>query len=101
MRQLVEQGIHKKHYTVPLFILVHYWPGDKRTRDVPGMVDALFHILQRIKFVADDGQFKHVEWIEEEMDRANPRVWCEVRMRERLTDRIYVAHPDQDQESGG
>ena len=98
IRQLVEQGLHKRKYTVPLFILIHYWPGDKRTRDVPGMVDALWHVLQKVGFVEDDSQFKHVEWIEEEVDRDNPRVLCKVRMRERFTDPLYMPHQDQDEE---
>lgn len=38
---------------------IRYWPNDKRTRDVPGMEDALYHCLERAGIIANDGQIKH------------------------------------------
>ena len=57
-----------------LSIEVLYWPGDLRRRDVPGMVDALFHVIEKAGIVRDDAQLKHVHFWTQELDRTNPRV---------------------------
>ena len=52
---------------------IDYWPGDLRRRDVPGMVDALWHCFERAGIVKDDKQFTQVYWVTRELDRENPR----------------------------
>lgn len=42
---------------------VDYVPGDKIRRDVPGMLDALCHLIERAGLVLDDAQVKSVKWI--------------------------------------
>ena len=49
-----------------------YTPGDRRTRDVPGMLDALLHLIVKAGLVVDDGQVWGVTWRREEMDRNKP-----------------------------
>ena len=59
---------------LPLTITVYYVPGDARRRDVPGMLDALFHVLERAGVVEDDAQIQYVEWATHAIDRETPRV---------------------------
>ena len=49
-----------------------YTPGDRRVRDVPGILDALCHLLMQANIVEDDGLIRNVEWIERVMDRKHP-----------------------------
>lgn len=43
-------------------VLVRYTPGDKRRRDVPGMIDALWHLMEKFGMVDDDARFRHLSW---------------------------------------
>lgn len=52
---------------------VEYWAGDKRRRDVPGMADAIFHVLERGNIVRDDSLITDVVWTFRGLDRENPR----------------------------
>ena len=47
----------------PVALSVEYTPGDKIRRDVPGMLDAICHILERSGLVLDDAQVKMVKWM--------------------------------------
>lgn len=62
MNQLWEQN-SRPTITKPCSIVVHYTAGDNRRRDVPGMMDALWHCLERAKIVSDDKFFANVKWI--------------------------------------
>jgi len=55
-----------------------YFPGDLRRRDVPGMIDALFHVLERFGLVKDDSLIVDVTWKKWPLDRENPRVIVEI-----------------------
>lgn len=55
-----------------------YFPGDLRRRDVPGMIDAIFHVLERLTLVKDDSLIKDVTWTTWPLDRENPRVIVEL-----------------------
>lgn len=46
----------------PLAMHVKYGARDKRTRDISGMVDALFHLLTYAELIEDDGQIKTLTW---------------------------------------
>jgi hypothetical protein len=64
---------------------VLYWPGDRLRRDVPGMMDALCHLLEHcpvcrkknkacsIPVVLDDSLLAEWSWKTMELDRARPR----------------------------
>lgn len=60
-------------YVGPLHLIVDYVPGDRRKRDVPGMLDALLHVLERGKCMLDDAQVKQVTWTPFPIDRQHPR----------------------------
>jgi len=49
-----------------------YTPGDRRTRDVPGMLDALLHVIVKAGLLVDDGLVWAVTWRRMEMDREKP-----------------------------
>lgn len=67
-------------------VSVRYYPGDRIRRDVPGIIDALCHLLEycpvcrkknktcNIPFVADDSLLAHWDWKTMELDRENPRI---------------------------
>ena len=59
---LVELKAQQKPIKGPLRMRVWYAPQDKRTRDIPGMADALFHLLEYCGVIEDDGQIDELEW---------------------------------------
>ena len=62
-------------------VTVKYWRGDERRRDVPGMIDALWHVFELAKIVTDDKLFEEVHWIPMGLDRKNPRVEIDIKTR--------------------
>lgn len=65
----------KNILTTRLKVAIDYWPGDRRTRDIPAIFDAIFHVLEKAKIVENDRQFKEVtHYLEHEIDRLEPRV---------------------------
>ena len=46
----------------PVSMIVDYVPGDNIRRDVPGLLDALCHLIERVGLVQDDAQVKTVRW---------------------------------------
>lgn len=77
--------------TTPAKIVIRYTPGDLIRRDVPGIEDALGHLLEwcpihgkkkrpecPLNFIADDSLLE--DWTFERMplDRANPRLELEI-----------------------
>jgi Holliday junction resolvase RusA-like endonuclease len=55
-------------------LVVDYVPGDRIVRDVPGLLDALCHVLERAGIVKNDGLIRDCQWHEFEMDREQPLV---------------------------
>lgn len=64
----------------PCHIRVLYWPGDRRRRDVPGMMDALCHYLEYVGVMDDDRWLMDWRWVTFELDR-NPRVQIKITKR--------------------
>ena len=56
----------EKQIRTPCTISFFYKEANKRRRDVPGMIDALFHCLERAGIIKDDSLFKNVYWFNEE-----------------------------------
>ena len=56
----------------PVSLECEYTPGDRRTRDVSGMLDALFHVIVKAGLLTDDGLVWAVTWRRNEMDRQRP-----------------------------
>lgn len=42
---------------------IAYTPNDGRMRDVPGMVDAIYHSLERAQIVTNDGLIINLTWL--------------------------------------
>ncbi len=64
--------------TRPVRLIVEYFPGDLRTRDVSGQMDALFHLLVHAKVLKDDGLVHDVHWSRQELSRKFPKVWMQI-----------------------
>lgn len=62
----------------PIRLTCDYWPGDKRTRDVSGQLDAIFHALVYAKVLKDDGLIHDVVWTRHEMNRKFPKIVMEI-----------------------
>lgn len=77
-QEILTQGPPKTPIASPVAIVFDYWPGDKRTRDVPGMLDALFHLLVYAKVLKDDGLIYNVTWTRHEVNRPFPKVVMEI-----------------------
>mgnify|MGYP001558687057 CR=1 FL=1 len=69
-------------YTNPCIMTVEYWPSDKRRRDVPAMIDSIFHILEKAHIIADDCLIEDVSWTFRQYDKMNGR--AEIEIREKL-----------------
>ena len=72
--QIISQVGKPRPIEGPCMAVFSYVPGDLRRRDVPGMIDALFHVFERVNLVEDDSLINDVRWITEPLDRSNPRV---------------------------
>jgi hypothetical protein len=57
---------------------VEYWPGDHRTRDVSGQLDALFYLLVYAKVLKDDGLIWDVVWKRHAINKQFPKVVMEI-----------------------
>lgn len=72
--QVVEQfHLTKWMLAERLNATIEVFQGDMRWRDVPGMMDAIWHCLEYTSVLADDKWIRQVVWIEK-IDRENPRV---------------------------
>jgi Holliday junction resolvase RusA-like endonuclease len=57
----------------PTNIRMEYWAGDKRRRDMPAIIDAAFHVLEKAGFTEDD-TFLWVKESTRSYDKQNPRL---------------------------
>lgn len=69
MKELLSQCIPDEPISRPVSVTVEYWASDNRRRDVPGILDALWHLLEKVKIVADDAylggrdcEVKFINW---------------------------------------
>jgi len=69
--QIIQQK--RLEFTIPCSVHVNYWPGDRRIRDVPGMMDALCHILETSQIVSNDSLFQDWTWETHPISN-NPRI---------------------------
>ena len=52
--------------------VIRYWAGDRKRRDIPAILDAIWHVLERSGVVKDDALIKSVEF-HGLYDKANPK----------------------------
>ena len=62
--------------TCDVHMTVHYSQVDKRRRDVTGILDAIFHVVERSGILADDTQVKSVTWVPAKA--SIPGVWVQL-----------------------
>jgi len=60
--------------TTPVRLHCLYWPGDRITRDVSGMADALFHLLVKAGILKDDGLIHDLLWYRQGLNRKFPKL---------------------------
>ena len=78
LAQLAGQRAHyRRHGTCwplvdPIRLRCEYTPGDKRLRDVDGMLGAVLHVLVKAGLLVDDGQVYEVEWRRKAVNREQP-----------------------------
>lgn len=77
--QLLEQQSRPiQPLAYPVSLTCDYWPGDHRTRDVSGMLDALFHLLGKAGVLKDDGLIYNVTWRRHDVNQKFPKVVMEL-----------------------
>ena len=59
-------------FTGPVHLTADYYAGDLRRRDLPGMLDAILHVLEKAKLVEDDAQITSCRWIPMGLNRDMP-----------------------------
>ena len=59
--------------TEPCVAEIDYFAGDRRRRDVPAILDALFHVLERAGVVKDDCLIEDLIF-KKHYDKENPKV---------------------------
>lgn len=78
-RACAEIMAQKKYYPLkfPLYqelaCDIDYTPSDNRRRDIPAILDAIFHVLERSGIVADDALIKHLTFRTRQKDSQKPR----------------------------
>lgn len=82
LMQILEQfrtplGLRCSTITAPVCLTCDYWPGDHRTRDVSGQLDALFHLLVYAKVLKDDGLIYNVLWRRYAVNAKFPKIIME------------------------
>ena len=60
-------------FDAPCSVIVRYWAGDARRRDVPAIMDSMCHCLERAGVVKDDSLLINWDWIFMGLDRKNPK----------------------------
>lgn len=71
-RQIVRQVPLIRTFTEPVHVTLRYTPGDLLRRDAPGVMDALWHVLERVRLVKDDALIQSIDYRQLPLDRAKP-----------------------------
>lgn len=67
---LTQVKASEKPLTGTCRLIVRYVPHDRRRRDVSGMLDGLFHLLEFCGILEDDSQVQNVDWRSEDNRKA-------------------------------
>lgn len=97
LRQISRQVIRQKFDKIidsPVSVYINYYPSDRRRRDVPGIIDALWHVIEKAEIVTDDkllgGTGHRTDFVQHEKS-TNPRVEILISMDEnRLIARVLL-----------
>ena len=69
---LAQVSLHKKPLVGPLVCVADYVPQDQRRRDLPGLADAIWHLLEYTGLIEDDSQIVDLHWHSYKQDIAAP-----------------------------
>ena len=69
---LAQVSLHKKPLLGPLVCVADYVPQDQRRRDLPGLADAIWHLLEYTGLIQDDSQIVELHWHGYKQDVAAP-----------------------------
>src|SRR3990167_6177665 len=58
----------------PVSMEVIYTPADLKRRDMPAMLDSIFHIMEKVGLIADDCLVKDLQWTAKAKDKENAGV---------------------------
>ena len=70
-----------KQFTEPVNMRLDYFAGDRRRRDMPAILDSIFHVLEKAGVVSDDSLI----WVTESSrgyDKKNPRCAMQITLKE-------------------
>ena len=73
VRELHELFPKAKAIDVDCVITIQYWNGDKRRRDLPAMIDSIFHIMEKAELIIDDSLVKKLHWLPQGYSKQNPK----------------------------
>lgn len=76
--QAISQKTNFEPIKGTLTISLNYWKGDLRRRDVPAILDSLWHCLERAGIIEDDSQLCNVHFTVMGLNRLNARVEMEI-----------------------
>ena len=68
----------KDMITTPCQMQVIYTPNDAKRRDMPAMIDAIFHCLERAGLVKDDYLIQRLRWYQMPKDVKNSGTSIEI-----------------------
>jgi len=78
IRPQLQKQSFSNSFALPVDVEINYWTGDRRRRDAPGIIDALWHLLERCGVVSDDAHLggfeRSIVYKNCGLDKANPRV---------------------------
>jgi len=74
--QLRSQDLRRQSIDSPCNAVIHYTSGDKRRRDLPGLLDALWHCLERAEVLVDDRWIVNLKFVSfYDAGRPNVKMW--------------------------
>lgn len=77
--QLIQQrAVPLKPLTKPVALYCAYVPGDRITRDLPGLQDALWFLLAWVHILKDDGLIWDCQWKRLALDTKAPKLYVEI-----------------------
>ena len=76
--QIFTQLKRRTVWTGPIYLVVHYYPANRRVRDATAILDGIFHVLEYTRLIEDDKQIKGILYNEYHIDKKSPRIEVEL-----------------------
>ena len=61
-------------FDTPVSMKVIYTPADLKRRDMPAMLDSIFHIMEKAGLISDDCLVHDLQWTAKAKDKENAGV---------------------------